>query len=96
MQLQVTPEAPSQIAIKSTERDQDEPSKFTPAQMANLLQILKRRTQAAGQSGCEDTVALDDDSTDADCKEEVAPVDISTPPATAMVSVVEPAHALHF
>jgi len=82
--IQVTPEAPPQIAIKSAERDQDEPPKFTPAQMANLLQILKRRTQAAGQPGCQGTVALDDHSSDDGSKEEPAPVEISTSPAAAM------------
>ena len=56
--------------------------------MANLLQILKRRTQAAGHPGCEGTSSLDDHSSD-DGSIEAAPVDISTSPAATMVSVVE-------
>lgn len=82
---QVTPEAPSQIAIQSAEKDQEEPSKFTPAQMANLLQIIKRRTKAAEHSSCEDTTVVDDQISNVNIRGEASPGGISSSPAAAAV-----------
>jgi hypothetical protein len=57
--------------------------------MANLLQIIKRRTKAAEHSSCEDATVVDGQMSNVNTREETSPGGVSSSLAVAVVSIME-------